>query len=145
VANTYTVDASVFLSAFNPQEAEHEHSRQLLAILQEQSAPIIVPTLVLPEVSAVIRRGRGSAALARQFSATLERLPHLLWISLDAALARLASEAAAEYRLKGSDAVYAAVALRFGTTLVTLDREQHDRLVRALPSRYPAELLAEMG
>ena len=46
-------------------------------------------------------------------------------------------------RLRGSDAVYAAVALRFGCTLVTLDREQRERASHALAARYPAEVLAE--
>ncbi len=34
-------------------------------------------------------------------------------------------------------------ALRFGSTLVTLDREQRERVAEALTARYPAEALAE--
>jgi len=45
VASTYTIDASVFLNAFNPYEVGHEESHRLLARLQEQAVPIIVPTL----------------------------------------------------------------------------------------------------
>ena len=47
MASTYTVDASVFLNAFNPYEAGHEESHRLLARLQERATPIIVPTLLL--------------------------------------------------------------------------------------------------
>ncbi len=65
-------------------------------------------------------------------------------ISLDTTLAQQAAEAAAQHRLRGSDAVYAAVALRFGSILVTLDREQHDRVARALTSYYPGEALAKL-
>jgi predicted nucleic acid-binding protein len=65
MARPFTVDASVFLNAFNPSEAGHTESRRVLAWLQEQSTPIIVPTLVLPEVAATISRVRGDAALAR--------------------------------------------------------------------------------
>jgi predicted nucleic acid-binding protein len=54
-----------------------------------------------------------------------------------------AADVAAQYRLRGSDAVYATVALRFGSTLVTLDREQRVRFAEALTARYPAEALAE--
>jgi predicted nucleic acid-binding protein len=36
-------------------------------------------------------------------------------------------------RLRESDAAYAAVALRFGTQLVTLDKEQLKRLPKVLP------------
>ena len=141
MTSTYTVDASVFLNGFNPYEAGHEESRRLLALLQEQAAPIVVPTLLLPEVAAAIGWGRQDADLAREFAAALSRLPHLVLIPLDTTLARQAADVAAQYRLRGSDAIYAAVALRFGSTLITLDREQRERVAGALLARYPAEVL----
>ena len=143
MATTYTVDASVFLNAFNPYEVGHEESHVLLARLQEQSVPIIVPTLLLPEVAAAVSRWREDENLAREFAATLSRLPHLVLVQLDTALAQQAAGVAAQYQLRGNDAVYAAVALRFGSTLVTLDREQRERVAKALPAHYPAEALAE--
>lgn len=138
---TYTVDASVFLNAFNPYEAGHEESHRLLGRFQEEATPIIVPSLLLPEVAATIGRGREDEALAREFASALSRLPHLLWIPMDMTLAHRASAVAAQYRLRGSDAVYAAVALRFGSTLITLDRERRERVSDALPALYPAEAL----
>lgn len=143
MADIYTVDASVFLNAFNPYEAGHEESHRLLLLLQEQATPIVVPTLLLPEVAAAISRGRQDADLAREFTTALSCLPHLVLIPLDITLARQATDVAAQYRLRGSDAVYAAVALRFGSTLITLDREQRERVAGVLLARYPAEALAE--
>ena len=143
MASTYTVDASVFLNAFNPYEAGHEESHRLLTRLQERATPIIVPTLLLPEVAAAVSRGREDDELAREFAAALGRLPHLMLVPLDTTLAQQAVDVAARYRLRGSDAVYAAVALRFGSTLVTLDREQRERVADALPACHPAEILAE--
>jgi predicted nucleic acid-binding protein len=143
MANIYTVDASVFLNAFNPYEAGHEESHRLLTLLQEQTAPIVVPTLLLSEVAATIGRGRQDADLAREFTTALSRLPHLVLIPLDITLAQQAADMAAQYRLRGSDAVYAAVALRFGSTLITLDREQRERVAGVLLTRYPAEMLTE--
>ena len=145
MTSTYTVDASVFVNGFNPYEAGHEESRRLLALLQEQAAPIVVPASLLPEVAAAISRGRQDADLAREFAAALSRLPHLVLISLDTTLARQAADVAAQYRLRGSDAVYAAVALRFGSTLITLDREQRERVTSAILTLYPAEALTEWG
>ena len=129
MSSTYTVDASVFVNGFNPYEAGHEESRRLLTLLQEQAAPIVAPTLLLPEVAAAIGRGRQDATL--------------VLIPLDTTLAQQAADIAAQYRLRGSDAVYAAVALRFGSTLVTLDREQRERVDGVLLTRYPAEALTE--
>jgi predicted nucleic acid-binding protein len=145
VASIYTVDASVFLNAFNPHEAGYDDSYRLLARLQEQAAPIVAPTLLLPEAAAAISRGREDEALARKFAAALGRLPHLVLIAVDLYLAQQAVEITAQYRLRGSDAVYAAVALRFGSTLVTLDREQRERMQAVIPARFPAEVLAEVG
>jgi predicted nucleic acid-binding protein len=139
----YTVDASVFLNAFNPYELGHAESRDLLARMQEQGAPIVVPTLLLPEVAAAVARGRDDADLARRFAATLSRLPHLVFVPLDDTLARQASDVAAQHRLRGSDAVYAAVAFRFGATLITLDQEQQRRVAAVILARSPAEALAE--
>jgi len=143
VADLYTIDASVFLNAFNPYEAGHEDSHRLLARLQEQATPIILPTLLLPEVAAAIGRGREDEALSREFAISLSHLPHLVWVPLDMTLAQQAVDAAARHRLRGSDAVYVAVALRFGCTLVTLDREQRERASHALTACHPAEALAE--
>ena len=144
MASTFTIDASVFLNAFNPYEAGHEDSQRLLARLQEQALPIIVPTLLLPEVAAAIGRGREDAELARAFVAALRRLPHLVWVPLDEALAEQAAGVAAQHHLRGSDAVYLAVALRFGSALITLDKEQRERVAPAAIARYPSEMLAEM-
>jgi predicted nucleic acid-binding protein len=143
VASVYTIDASVFLNAFNPYEAGHEESHRLLTQFQEQATPIIAPTLLLPEVAAAVSRGREDENLAREFAIALSRLPHLVLVPLDMALAQQATDLAARYRLRGNDAVYAAVALRFGSTLVTLDREQRERVAEVLTARYPAEVLAE--
>jgi predicted nucleic acid-binding protein len=143
MATTYTVDASVFLNAFNPYEAGHEESRRLLALMQERGTPIVVPTLLLPEVAAAVGRGRGDADLARRFAATLRQLPHLVLTPLDETLAWQAADVAAQHQLRGSDAVYAAVALRFGSSLVTLDREQRERVAEVIPAFLPAEALAQ--
>jgi predicted nucleic acid-binding protein len=141
MAITYTVDASVFLNGFNPREPGHEESHRFLEGLREQAIPIIVPTLLLPEVAAAVSRGQGDSELARGFAAALRQLPHLVLVPLDETLASQASDIAAQNRLRGSDAVYVAVALRFGSTLVTLDKEQRDRVCDVISARLPSEAL----
>ncbi len=140
MAGPYTIDASVFLNAFNPHEADHDESLRLLARLQEGAVPIVVPTLLLPEVAGAISRGQQDTRLARRFAATLSRLSHLILIPLDIRLAQRAADVAAEHRLRGSDAVYAVVALQFGTTLITLDQEQRRRVAKVVPTSRPDEV-----
>ena len=134
---TVTIDASVFVSAFTPTESAHQISKTFMMSVREQSVPIIVPILVLPEISAVIARGQGKPELGIAFANELKKFPNITLIDLDESLASLAVEVAAQHRLRGSDAAYAAVALRFGTQLVTLDREQLERLPKVLSVRAP--------
>jgi predicted nucleic acid-binding protein len=132
-----TIDASVFVSAFTPTETAHQSSKSLMITVREKSIPIIVPVLVLPEISAVLARGQGKPELGKAFVQELRSFPNTTFINIDEAIADLAVDIAANNRLRGSDAVYAAVALRFGTELITLDREQLDRLPKVLPVRAP--------
>lgn len=134
---TVTIDASVFVSAFTPTESAHQVSKAFMMSVRERSVPIIVPVLVLPEISAAIARGQGKPELGIAFANELKNFPNITLIDLDESLASLAIEVAAQHRLRGSDAVYAAVSLRFGTELVTLDREQLERLPKVLSVHTP--------
>lgn len=139
-AGIYTVDASVFLNAFNPYEDGNRESRSLLARFEENATPIIVPNLLRVEVAAAVARGRGDAGLARRFADTLMRLPHLVVVPLDDRLAAAAAALAADRGLRGADAVYGAVAVRFGSALVTRDREQGDRLAAVVETLRPSDV-----
>jgi predicted nucleic acid-binding protein len=132
-----TIDASVFVSAFMPIEPAHQASKNFMLNIGEQSIPIIVPFLVLPEISAALSRGHGKRETAKAFVRELKNLPRITFVDLDESIANLAVEIAANNRLRGSDAVYGAVALRFGAELVTLDREQLDRLAKLIVVRIP--------
>jgi len=138
-----TIDASVFLNGFIPAETGHEVTRNLLARLQELATPIVVPTLVLPEVAATISRVQGKSELARAFTTALQQRPHITFVAVDTMLAHQAAEIAARQRMRGSDAVYAAVAVRFASRLISLDNEQRLRLRGILACLTPAEALAQ--
>src|SRR6266545_6217875 len=133
-----TIDASVFVSAFTPSEPAHKVSKAFMLGIREQTIPIIVPVLVLPEISAALSRGQGKPELGKAFVQELKNFPNTTFVSVDSSLADLAVDIAAEHRLRGSDAVYAAVALRFGTELITLDKEQLERLPKVLSVRNPS-------
>lgn len=132
-----TIDASVLVSAFTPTEPAHQASKAFMLNVREQNRPIIVPILVLPEISAALSRGQGKPQLGLAFVKELRNFPNTTFITVDENIADLAVEIAAKNRLRGSHAVYAAVALRFGTEFITLDKEQLDRLPKVLPVRAP--------
>jgi predicted nucleic acid-binding protein len=138
----FTIDASVYLSANNPREPDHGASRQFLEEVQRVRQPMVAPTLLLPELAAAARRATGDEVLARDFCRAVAGTPELLLVPLDGRLALEVADLAASLALRGSDAVYVTVAARFGSTLVTLDREQRQRAEPACLVRYPAEVLA---
>src|SRR5215471_14571977 len=132
-----TIDASVFVSAFPPTEPAHQASKSFMLTVKEQSVPSIVPVLVLPEIAAALSHGQGKPELVKAFVQELLIFPNTTFIDVDETVANLAVDIAANNKLRGSDAVYAAVALRFGAELITLDKEQLDRLPKVLAVRTP--------
>ena len=132
-----TIDASVFVSAFTPTEPAHQASKTFMLSVRKQSLPIIVPILVLPEISAALSRGQGKPELGKAFVEELRSFPNTIFVDVDEIVATLAVDIAANNRLRGSDAIYAAVALRFGTELITLDNEQLEQLSKVVAVRSP--------
>lgn len=132
-----TVDASVFVNALSPDEDGSDESAQFISRLKHEGVVLIQPTLFIPEVVASVARKQDSANIALEILPELKKLPKLTLVDLDNDFADFASEVAANHRLRGSDAVYAAVALRFGTEFITLDKEQLDRLPKVVAVRAP--------
>lgn len=118
-----------------------ESAARYVERLHEPATPVIVPALLVPEAAAAVCRGTGDGALAGAFVSLVQRLPNLVWVGLDALLARQA----AEYSLRGCDAVYAAVARRFGSVLVTLGRGQLERAAVAVETQTPRQAMRHLG
>jgi predicted nucleic acid-binding protein len=137
----YTVDASVFVNAFNPHEEGHAASLQILSTIQERGEPVIVPTLLVPEIAAAVARATDDDAGALQYAIATAALPHLTLVSLTPTVARQAADLAATHRLRGADAVYVAVARRYGTTMVSRDDEQRTRGGAVVTCQTPEEAL----
>src|SRR5438093_8990563 len=137
----YTVDASVFVNAFNPQEDGHAESLAFLAAIQEDGDPIIVPTLLLPEIGSAVARASDDSAGAVQYANATAALPHLTLVPLTSAMARQAAELAATRRLRGADAIYLVVARRYGTTVVSRDDEQRSRGSAVVTCLTPEEAM----
>jgi len=141
----FTVDASVFVNMFIADEAGSANSRAFVAHLEQQRLALVVPMLVLPEVGGAISRVTGDALLAQRLATSLGRPSHVELFPLDMTLARAALSIAAQHRVRGADAVYAAVARAFGAVLVSRDRQQLERLADVVITRSPEEALDELG
>jgi predicted nucleic acid-binding protein len=145
----FTIDASVHLNALNPAEEGSTASQRFLARVHQPppagaaSPPhaVFSPTLLMVEVAASVARILDDAERGAQLAWAVRALPAQTWIPLDASLTEAATEVAARQRLRGADAVYAAVARRSESRLVTLDRQQLERLPPAVPTCRPDEAL----
>lgn len=140
-----TVDASVHINALNPAETGSADSKAFLEWLQKERLSVTSPTLLLVEVASAVARGQNDARLGIEAMQRLQALPRHTWLPLDGVMAMLAARFGAMYRLRGADAVYAAVAQRAGTVLITADRQQLERLHGAVPVMSPAEALLTLA
>ena len=141
--SAYTIDASILTNALNSREQGSQESQKFLARVEQENCEIICPTLLIPEVAAALSRALGDHKKGMAFAMAVRDLPNLRLVSLDDSLAVAAAELAARHRLRGADAVYAAVAKQYQTTLVTNDRQQLERLSGVLPVKRPVQALAE--
>lgn len=141
----YTVDASVHVSALNSAEADSAASQAFLAQVQQRRIPLFCPTLLLVEVAAATARALDDAERATALVDVLRGWLNQTLVPLDKALADRAARLAANARLRGADAVYAAVAQQYGTTLVTLDQQQLERLAPLVKTARPADVLRAVG
>jgi len=140
----YTLDASVHVSALNSHEPESGASQALLRVVHQRQIPLFCPTLLPVEVAAAIGRLLGDADRAVAMAALVRDWPNQTLVPLDGAVVDRASDLAARSRLRGADAVYAAVAQQYGTTLITLDRQQLQRLPPEVRTARPADVLGEI-
>jgi predicted nucleic acid-binding protein len=141
----YTLDASVHVSALNPHEPESVACQALLRLVRQRQLPLVCPTLLPVEVAAAIARRRDDARRAVALAALVRGWPNQSLVPLDDAVADRATDLAARLRLRGADAVYAAVAQQYGTLLITLDRQQLERLPPEVSVARPADVLDEVG
>jgi predicted nucleic acid-binding protein len=132
-----TLDANVFVAAKIRSEPDHDAARRVISIAVEQGLRLHLPWLTVVEASVAIGRRLGDADPAARLAAELADMPGASFHPLDRSLALLAAALGAECRLRGADAVYAAVARRHGTCLITCDDELRRRTVGVIEAQTP--------
>ena len=121
------VDASVWVSRLVPQDAHHDVSRRWLAEQVMRGRPIIGPVILLAEIAGAISRRTGDSDLAWRVIRAVLQVPTLRLVPIDARLGQESAHLAAQLRLRGTDALYVAVAHMLRVPLVTWDHEQRRR------------------
>lgn len=127
------VDASVWVSALVPGDTHYEAGSRWLRHVERDEEEIAIPALALPEIAGAIARRTGDAELGRKAVSLVLRWPGLRVVPLDAGTGEIAAEVAAQYRLRGADAVYLAAARALRAPVATLDQELRDRANSIVP------------
>jgi len=117
-------DASLIVSSFLEKEKFHKEAKLVLDHAISAGETIILPEIVLPEVASAIARGTGISVHAIDFCKELRKIPNFIFVPIDELLSEIAVEIASKYFLRGTDAIYVALAYRYNAELITLDKEQ---------------------
>jgi len=134
------VDASVWLSTLLRAYPFYEASLRWLRHFLLEDGTVAAPMTLMSEVAGAYARRTGQAGIAVQYSLEIQSDPRVQLYSVDAALGDASARLAAHLPLKGSDAVYVALAQGLGSPLVTRDREQLARGSTVIQTMTPEEM-----
>jgi len=131
------LDASVYLALINNHESEHAASWRWFRQAQNNREIISAPVILLAETAVTLSRGMGNTALAHRVVTQLSESPLINLVPVTADLAKRAASIAADYQIRGCDAVYVALAAQLDDYLMTLDKQQLDRGANIITTRQP--------
>jgi predicted nucleic acid-binding protein len=121
------VDASVIISAILPDDVHHQASKAWLDAQVNSGRQFSAPAIVLSEVAAPLSRAFNQPVLAKKIVQSLITAPFVQLVPISNTLAHRAAIIAADYQIRGCDAVYVALAEALGEELITLDKQQGER------------------
>ena len=135
------IDASVAIALLNAHEKDHASTWAWLESLQSAGESLAGPSILLAEVAAALSRGLGDPALAHRAVQELRGSGLIELVPVTLSMAERAATLAADHQIRGCDAVYVALAQVRGVPLITLDRQQRERVPPHIVAQTPAEAL----
>ena len=131
------IDASVYVALINAKEVEHTSSWAWFEQIQKEQQTIAAPVILLAEVAAALSRGVRDLSLAHRVVGQLKRSRVIELVPVTIALAEQAAVIAGDYRIRGCDAIYVALASQLEDCLITLDQQQLERAAGIVDIRKP--------
>lgn len=133
------VDASAIVSALWPQDVNHQVSRIWLDQHLMTVGYMVAPLLIRSEIAGAIARRAGDPMLGHQAVQRLMAFPRLYLVPVIGDIDELATQLAADLRLRGADAAYVVIAAYYNLPLNSWDREQRERASRRIVARRPGD------
>lgn len=131
------IDTSVYVALINQHEPGYQASWTWLNLVRAQNEQLVAPAILVPEAAAALSRGMGNRQLAHRVIDRLMRSRLIELFPVTITLAERTAEIAADYKIRGCDAVFVALAEQLGVELVTLDNEQLTRSTAVIAVRRP--------
>ncbi|MCP4360465.1 MAG: type II toxin-antitoxin system VapC family toxin [Chloroflexi bacterium] len=131
------VDASVIISTILSGDPHHQASKAWFVTLAGSGGYFSSPAILLSEVAAPLSRAYNQPEVAKKVVQTLAAAPFAKIVPVSIPLANRAAVIAADYRIRGCDAVYVALAEALGEELITLDRQQGERAKNVIEIYQP--------
>jgi len=134
-----TVDANVWVSAFDTTDRFHAESAAFLRVLAVRGVIAHAPTILSLEIACALARRYADPALGLQAAARIDENRMLKTETMGNALLAEALRLGTRYRLRAADALYAATAaLRTEGVLVSWDNDLIDRAGAGTPTTWLA-------
>jgi predicted nucleic acid-binding protein len=131
------VDASVILAAILPGEPDHKASKAWLDNLIRSGNQFSAPAILLSEVAAPLGRAYNQPNQAKQLINILMSAPYANLVPITLPLASRAAIIAADYKIRGCDSLYVALAESLNEELITLDKQQGKRANSLIQANHP--------
>lgn len=133
-----TIDANVWISAFEPSDLFHEDSLRFLAAVTKRRLALFGPGVVLAETACGVARRTRDSATGERAARHLEANPLLEIVALDDALLHAAVAVGCRCLLRGMDSFYAAAAQATNSVVISWD----DDLLKRFSGMTPTAWLA---
>ena len=131
------VDSSIMVAVLWERDALHAASEAWLDAHLDAGGILVAPTLLRIEVAGAVARRGEDPLLGHQVVERLMAFPRLYLIPIVDELDVLATQPAADLRLRGAGAAYVAVAEYYNLPLFTWDREQIERGGQRIVAQQP--------
>lgn len=136
-----TVDANVWVAAYDPQDRFHRESVAFLMAVMKRRVRLFAPSIMPLEAACALARRAHRPEVGDIAFRRLQEVPGLRLLPLDGQLFSVAARLGTEASLRGVDALYAAAASISGATLVSWDSE----LIERAGAQPPGHWLAQHG
>lgn len=136
----FVIDSNIFVSSLDPKDIFHAECYPILEKILTFEIEALCPSLVLVEVTCVLRKRTNSESLAVAIYKNLSQMLAINWLDITLEVAERASMLGAKTGLKGGDTIVLQVAEQYGIPLLTKDKEIKQKSPKGILVLEPSEI-----